>query len=281
MSEGENCSDMVFLIIIIECGENCYSISKKGIDQSQQITLSRLEWVEFIKLCDPVTAYMRVETQQSKKEEEISWSLATENPAGVETWARVSTKICLFYVERIPYCDIAVYEGATPSDQGVTLNQSEWEQVCISTARSSSFNVHLAVIVYRTLLKGAIMTALPEHCDGCKRNRVNIMNHECRIDKDQLIHRVAKELADTAVPPCDFQHELSDLANHRDKELELSPTYLYNLCHYLFRPWCVDEVCDRICVGMFGPHGPAGHEAARYIRNQSTQTRIAQFSTEV
>ena len=61
VSEGEkkeNCSDMVFLIVI-ECGENSYSISKKGIDQSQQIALSRLEWVELIKLCDPVTSYMR------------------------------------------------------------------------------------------------------------------------------------------------------------------------------------------------------------------------------
>ena len=40
--ERENRTDMAFLIII-ECGENCYSISRKGVDQSQQITLSRLE----------------------------------------------------------------------------------------------------------------------------------------------------------------------------------------------------------------------------------------------
>ena len=203
MSEGgkkENCSDMAFPIVI-ECGENSYSISKKGIDQSQQIALSRLEWVEFIKLCDPVTAYMRGEIQQSKKEEEISWSLATENSSGVETWTTVSTKIHLFYVERVPYCNIAIYEGSTPSDQGVTLDRSEWEQVRISTARSSSFNVHLAVKVYRALLKDAIVRALPERCEDCKRNRVDVMKHECHVDKDRLIHQVAKELADTAVPP--------------------------------------------------------------------------------
>ena len=227
---------MTFLIVI-ECGENSYSISKKGIDQLQQIALSRLEWGEFIKLCDPVTAYMRGETQQSKKEEEISWSLATENSSGVETWTTVSTKIHLFYVERVPYCNIAVYEGSTPSDQGVTLDRSEWEQVRISTAHSSSFNVHLAVMVYRALLKDAIVRALPEWCEGCKRNRVDIMKHECHVDKDRLIRRVAKELADTAVPTCDFQCELADLANHRDEELELSPAYLYNLCNHLFRPW--------------------------------------------
>ena len=281
VSEGrkENCSDMVFLII--ECSENSYSISKKGIDQSQQIVLSRLEWVEFIKLCDPVIAYMRGETLQSKKEEEISWSLATENSSGVETWTTVSTKIHLSHVERVPYCNIAVYEGSTPSDQGVTLDRSECEQVRISTARSSSFNVHLAVMVYRALLKDAIMRALPERCEGCKRNRVDVMKHECHVDKDRLIHRVAKELADTAVPPYDFQCELADLANHRDEELELSPAYLYNLCNYLFRPWCVDVVCDRICIDRFGPHGPVGHKAASYIRNRSTQTCIALFSTEL
>ena len=82
---------MAFLIVI-ECGENSYSISKKGIDQSQQIALSRLEWVELIRLCGPVTSYMRGETLQSKKEEEISWSLATENSSGVEAWITVSTK---------------------------------------------------------------------------------------------------------------------------------------------------------------------------------------------
>ena len=62
VSEGkkENCSDMAFFIII-ECGENSYSISKKGINQSQQIVLSRLQWVELIKVCDPVTSYMRGE----------------------------------------------------------------------------------------------------------------------------------------------------------------------------------------------------------------------------
>ena len=212
-----------------------------------------------------MTAYMWGETQQSRKEEEISWSLATENSSGVDMWTTVSTKIRLFYVERTPYCSITVYEGSTPTDQGVTLDRSEWEQVCISTARSSSFNVYLAVQVYRALLKDAIMRALPEHCDGCKWNRINVMNHECHVDKNRLIHRVAKELADTAVPPCDFQHELSDLANSRDEELELSPAYLYNLCNYLFRPWCIDEVCDRICVGMFEPHGPVCHEATRYI----------------
>ena len=212
-----------------------------------------------------MTAYMWGETQQSRKEEEISWSLATENSSGVEMWTTVSTKIRLFYVERTPYCSITVYEGSTPSDQGVTLDRSEWEQVRISMARSSSFNVYLAVQVYRALLKDAIMRALPEHCDGCKWNRINVMNHECHVDKNRLIHRVAKELADTAVPPCDFQHELSELANSRDEELELSPAYLYNLCNYLFRPWCVDEVCDRICVSMFGPHGPVCHEATRYI----------------
>ena len=282
VSEGgkENCSDMVFLIII-ECGENSYSISKKGIDQSQQIALSRLEWVKFIKLCDPVTAYMRGETQQSKKEEEISWSLATKNSSGVETWTTVSTKIHLFYVERVPHCNIRVYEGSTPSDQGVTLDRSEWEQVRISTARSSSFNVHLTVKVYRALLKDAIMRALPERCEGCKWNRVDVMKHECHVDKDRLIHQVAKELADTAIISCDFQCELADLVNHGDEELELSPAYLYNLCNYLFRPWCVDVVCDRICIDRFGPHGPVGHEAVSYIRNRSTQTCIAQFSMEL
>ena len=224
---------------------------------------------------------MRGESQQSKKEEEISWSLATENSSGVEMWTTVSTKIRLFYVERTPYCGITVYEDSTPSDQGVTLDRSEWEQVYISTARSSSFTVYLAVKVYQALLKDAIMRALPEHCNGCKWNRVNVMNHECHVDKDQLIHQVAEELAGTAVPPYDFQHELSDLGNHRDEELELSPAYLYNLCNYLFRPWCVDEVCDRICVGKFASHGLVGHETACYIRSRSTQISIAQFSTEL
>ena len=88
---------------------------------------------------------MKGESQQSKKEEEMSWSLATENSFGVETWTTASTKIRLFYVERTPYYSIAVYEDSTPSDQGVALNRSEWEQVCISTALSSSFNVYLAV----------------------------------------------------------------------------------------------------------------------------------------
>ena len=161
--------DMAFLIII-ECSENCYSISRKGVDQSQQITLSRFEWFEFIKLCDNVTSYMKGKSPQSKKEEEMLWSLATENTSGVETWARVSTKIRLFYVERIPYCSITVYEAAMPSDQGVTLSQSEWEQVRISTARFSSFSVYLAVKVYQAFLKDAIVRALPKHCDGCKWN---------------------------------------------------------------------------------------------------------------
>ena len=280
VSEGgkkENCSDMAFLIVI-ECGENSYSISKKGIDQSQQIALSRLEWVELIRLCDPVTSYMRGETLQSKKEEEISWSLATENSSGVEAWTTVSTKIRLFYVERVPYCNITVYEGSTPSDQGVTLDRPEWERVRISTDRSSSFNVHLAVKVYRALLKDGIVRALPERCEGCKRNQVDVMKHECHVDKERLIHEVAK---DTVVPPCDFQCELADLANHRDEELELSPAYLYNLCNYLFRPWCVDVVCDRICINRFGPHSLVGHEASSYIRSRSTQTHIAHFSTEL
>ena len=279
-AERENRTDMFFLTII-ECGENCYSISRKDVDQSQQITLSRLEWLEFIKLCDDVTSYMKGESQQSKKEEEMSWSLATENSSGVVTWARASTKIRLFYVKRTPYCSITVYEGSTTSDKGVTLNQSEWEQVRISTARSSSFNVYLAVKVYQALLKDAIMRALPKHCDGCKWNRVNAMNHECHIDKDQLIHWVAKELAGTDVSPYVFQHELSDLANHRDEELELSPAYLYNLCNYLFRPWCIDEVCAHMRVGKFAPDGPLGQETARYIRNRSTQTSIVQFSMVV
>ena len=103
----------------------------------------------------------------------------------------------------------------------------------ISTDRSSSFNVHLAVKVYRALLKDGIVRALPERCEGCKRNQVDVMKHECHVDKERLIHEVAK---DTVVPPCDFQCELADLENHRDEELELSPAYLYNLCNYLFRP---------------------------------------------
>ena len=35
------------------------------------------------------------------------------------------------------------------------------------------------------------------------------MNYECHIDKDLLIHRVAKELAGTDVSPYIFQHEFS------------------------------------------------------------------------
>ena len=148
----------------------------------------------------------------------------------------------------------------------------------ISTACSSSFNIYLTVKVYQALLRDVIMRALPKHCDGCKWNRVNTMNHECHIDNDWLIHRVAKELAGTDVSPYIFQHELADLANHRDEELELSSGYLYNLCNYLFRPWCIDEVCAQMCVSKFAPDGPLGQETARYIRNRSTQTSIAQFS---
>lgn len=270
---------MAFLIIM-ECSENGYSISKKGVDQSQQITLSRLEWLEFIKLCNDVTSYMEGESQRSKKKEEMSWSFATENSSGVETWTTLSTKLRLFYVERTPYCSITVYEGSTPSDQGVTLNQSEWEQVRISTALSSSFNVYLARRVYRALLKDAIVRAVPKHCDGCKRNRVIAMKHECQVNRDRLIHRVAKELADTAVPPCVFQYVLADIANQRDEELELSPAYLYDLCNYLFRPQCVDEVCGFLTLPNY-PDEPLGHHAAQYIRSQSTETSITQYSTAV
>ena len=199
------------------------SVKRALTSRNSQITLSRLEWVEFIRLCDPVTAYMWGETQQSRKEEEISWSLATENSSGVEMWTTVSTKIRLFYVERTPYCSITVYEGSTPSDQGVTLDRSEWEQVRISTARSSSFNVYLAVQVYRALLKDAIMRALPEHCDDCKWNRINVMNHECHVDKNRLIHQVAKELADTAVPPCDFSTNCQTWQTVVTKSLNSAP----------------------------------------------------------
>lgn len=257
-------------LIIIECTENCYSVSRKGVNQSQQITLSRLEWFEFIKHCDDVTSYMKGKSPQSKKGEEMSWSLATENSRGVETWARVSTKIRLFYIQRAPYCSIAVYEGATPSDQGVTLNQSEWEQVRISTSRSSSFNVFLAVETYQNLLKDAIVRALPKHCEGCKWNRINTMNHECHVNKDRLIRRAVKELADTDVSPHVFQHKLADVANYCDEELELSPGYLYDLCNYLFRPWCVDTVCTHMSVGGFLSDDPLGPVPAPtpYIRKR-------------
>ena len=163
------------------------------------------------------------ETQQSRREEEISWSLATENSSGVEMWTTVSTKIRLFYVESTPYCSITVYKGSTPSDQGGTLDRSEWEQVRISTARSSSFNVCLAVQVYRALLKDAIMRALPEHCDGCKWNRINVMNHECHVDKNRLIHWVAKELADTASHPAIFSTNCQTWQTVVTKSLNSAP----------------------------------------------------------
>lgn len=266
-------------LLIIECGENCYSISRKGIDDrttngSQQIALSRLEWVQFIKLCDDVTAYMEGESQTSKNEDEMIWPLPTENSRGVEGWKTMSTKVRLFHTKKTPYCNITTYEGMMPSNQGVTLNRHEWEQVRVSTALSSSFNVYLALNVYRDLLRDAVLRALPEHCDGCKEDRVVGMEHECLVDKERLIRRVVRDLADTAVSPYVFQHELSQLAHCREEELKLSPAYLYALCNSLFRPECVDELCASKTCLRFTQGESLGQEAAEYIRRRSTHTSV-------